>query len=150
MMHAPDYAEPVQAWRAWRIDGDGTLRSVAWDRTWPAREVAVAGCAFGSRHVAPAGHCSCGWYGLSDPTPLWTGGDVVGRAYLWGRIVVHAAGYRAEYAYPAALILRPRHDRATRRALARAAERYGVPLCTLRVSPGRLPAPAPVVRDGGR
>jgi hypothetical protein len=31
-------------------------------------------------------------------------GPVIGQVYLWGQIVEHTRGYRAEFAYPKALI----------------------------------------------
>ena len=61
---------------------------------------------------APAFDCSCGIYAtrnLRDPGRVWRSGPqyanhVVGAVTLWGRVVEHEWGYRAEHARPVALL----------------------------------------------
>jgi len=100
--------EPVMAWRAWALTGraDGTgllLRPVAGrSRPWPPRRPAEAACKHARLHAAPSVNCSCGLHGSFAPdilrktrTPA-----VLGRVALWGRVIEHELGYRAEFAYP--------------------------------------------------
>ncbi len=106
-------AEPVIAWRAWALTGrpDGRkirLRPVAGPRLpWPYREPARARCKKGHLHAAPAIDCTCGLHATHGTellrrtkTPA-----VLGRIALWGTIVEHEFGFRAEFAYPQRLRL---------------------------------------------
>lgn len=100
--------EPIMAWRAWSLSGrrDGTellLRPVAGRaRPWKPLEAAEAVCKHARLHRAPSLGCSCGLHGTHGVeilrrtrTPA-----VVGRAALWGRVIEHELGYRAQFAYP--------------------------------------------------
>ncbi len=107
-------AEPIIGWRAWRLDpreGGYLLRSLTQDgRPWPAREPLRAACLRGEAHgPAPALPCRCGIYAWRDPGSLevgrWARGSVLGTVALWGRVVEHDRGYRAELAYPQRLRL---------------------------------------------
>src|SRR5919204_3947770 len=43
----PDYVEPFEGWRVWRVSGDGCelqLLSVVQETVWPPREELVAEC----------------------------------------------------------------------------------------------------------
>jgi hypothetical protein len=107
--------------------------------TWPPLRALEARCfVHGSR---PAAHHVCGVHAFSTreralvylvrnpprpstplagaETPL---GVVFGRVSGWGRAVVHAAGWRSEFAYPFAVYVLGR-DRGLARALA---DRYAV------------------------
>lgn len=59
-------------------------------------------------HEVPDPSCSCGIYAASTLLPVWPYVDdavVVGRVALWGRVVEHAQGWRAQFAYPQALFV---------------------------------------------
>jgi hypothetical protein len=126
----PDYAEPVEAWRVWRVgNGSGAvvLRSLFADVTWEPCVPLVARCAAGRRsllrpwrvtrndHAPPELDCSCGIYGVAtadaarrylDPTRFLSFGDrVIGRVALWGDVVEGEFGWRASQAYPLELLI---------------------------------------------
>jgi hypothetical protein len=100
-------------------------------------------------HRAPHPACGCGWYGLKMAARLlpWIHLHqrmgtlpclrriVIGRVALWGRLIEHAEGFRAELAYPACLYVR------ARALIPLLGKRYGVevyPLHLLR--PALVPA----------
>jgi hypothetical protein len=71
-------------------------------------------------HPAPTWDCQCGIYGLShldgdelDTSPQASprgpdrGVTVLGVVLLWGRVIQHKHGYRAEYARPVKLLSAP-------------------------------------------
>ena len=111
----PFSIEPVLGWRVWRLTRreDGSLRLVAVTRSdeWPAGEAARAGCQAGRQHRAPSGSCSCGLYAADSPEALAasqifsSATSVVGAVAMWGSVVEHARGARAEISYPARLRL---------------------------------------------
>lgn len=84
----------------WRSDGQGT---------W-ARCTAPAG-AHPAGASTPAADCSCGLYALHPRRGrgiallAWSQGfRAVGIVEAWGRVHVHAEGFRAQYARPVALL----------------------------------------------
>jgi hypothetical protein len=105
--------DPIVAWRAWTLTGrsDGhhlRLRPVAGPRLpWPPMRPAKAACKHGRIHRAPELRCSCGLHGTRTVEPLrhTKNPTVVGTVALWGRIIEHDLGYRAEFAYPQRLRL---------------------------------------------
>jgi hypothetical protein len=112
----PDHVEAMTGWRAWALgitaDGDPELRPIVYSgERWPAREVAQARCPprAGSGHRSPEARCTCGLYVVDglDRLPAITGRDVtvIGSASIWGRLVEHESGFRAEFAYPSRLRL---------------------------------------------
>ena len=106
-------SEPIVAWRAWALTGhrDGTellLRPVAKRaRTWRPREVVEASCRTSRWHDAPDPACTCGLHGTHGLEVLRKTKcpAVLGRVALWGRVVEHEHGYRAQFAYPQRLRL---------------------------------------------
>jgi hypothetical protein len=107
----PDEIEPVIGWRAWALawapTGEPELRPIIYSgETWPAREVARASCPPHARrgHRAPDADCTCGLYAVDglDRLPAVTGRDVtvIGSVALWGKMVEHDSGFRAELGYP--------------------------------------------------
>ena len=107
----PDAAEPLMGWRAWAMglgaDGEPQLRPIVYaGERWPAREVAEARCPphAGLGHRSPDLRCTCGLYVVDgfDRLPAITGRDVtvIGTAQVWGRLVEHESGFRAEFGYP--------------------------------------------------
>jgi hypothetical protein len=67
-------------------------------------------------HPAPQKQCHCGFYGFKDPVAFMRqlprasqlaralqsqDSSVYGAVWLWGRVIEHRSGWRAQYAYPA-------------------------------------------------
>lgn len=111
-MAAPDVAEAVVGWRAWRVARAGgglRLLSTLFDDVWEPEEALEAACRHG--HRAPEAACACGIYGARDVTEAYrhlVGRDdpgvvhrVIGEVALWGRVIEHERGWRASLAYPA-------------------------------------------------
>jgi hypothetical protein len=134
---------PLLAWRAWTLVetvGGPKLRSVVYAHPWPARRplriVCEPGGCLGARW--PAQPHSCGIHAFKDRAgavafpSMWEARRftqhvsptqyVIGQVSLWGRVVEHERGYRAELAYPYALLLSPEQQRFA----APLAARYGV------------------------
>jgi hypothetical protein len=122
----------LYGFRKWVVR-KGVLRSVGvWHWAWPKNKPMRALCPKGfiKAHSAPVPGCSCGLYahrGLSalddsenSHIDFAEPNEVRGVVSLWGRVIVHALGYRAEYAQVAALEASPRAEEV---ALA-----YGVPI----------------------
>ena len=134
---------PIVAWRAWTlvdaVDGP-ELRSVVYAHAWPARRPLRVECEPGGCLAArwPAQPHSCGIHAFKDCAgavefpAMWEARRfsqhvtpreyVVGQVSLWGRVVEHERGYRAELAYPYMLLLAPEHSELA----ARLASRYAV------------------------
>ncbi len=106
-------SEPIIAWRAWALSAgrDWTrprLRPVIGSpRPWPPLEPARAACRRLRPHPIPDAACTCGLHAVMEPDALrWTRDPVVvGTVALWGRVVEHERGYRAEFGYPQRLRL---------------------------------------------
>ncbi|HTG47992.1 MAG TPA: hypothetical protein VK646_10095 [Actinomycetota bacterium] len=100
--------EPIVAWRTWALSGrrDGTellLRPVAGrSHPWKPLVPAEATCKHARMHGAPNVDCSCGLHGTRDVDILRRTRcpAVLGRAALWGRVIEHELGYRAQFGYP--------------------------------------------------
>jgi glycine cleavage system H lipoate-binding protein len=148
---APDFVEAVVGYRAWHIEDDGLLRP--WTFTalpWqPGANRAV--CARDVRHAPPVADCMCGLYALTDPADRrldFRADQAVGAVAAWGDLEVHRTGFRAEHACVTALALPDRAAFEQREALARAAERYRVPLVAAdRLSDEALRHGAPLPDD---
>lgn len=97
------------------------------------------------KHGAPAWGCQCGVYGLShlegnelEQSPRVPGRDAdrvvvaLGVVLLWGRVIQHEHGYRAEYARPLKLLMAPpqSHVRKISRLLDAVAQRYSMQVVT--------------------
>jgi glycine cleavage system H lipoate-binding protein len=148
---APDFLEAVVGYRAWHVEEDGLLRpwtfmALAWE---PGANRAV--CARDVRHSPPVADCMCGLYALTDPADRrldFRADQAVGAIAAWGDLEVHRSGFRAEHACVTALALPDRAGFEQREALARAAERYGVPLVAAdRLSDEALRHGAPLPDD---
>ncbi len=145
MSGAPDYIEPVEGWRVWRVaplDGDVVLQSVFVNAVWEPGRPLEARCEHRRRspwrpwrvyrndHPAPDEECSCGIYAASArsaarrylgvPSPISAGIRVLGRVALWGDVVESENGWRASCAYPSLLYVPLAGDHA-RRSLRRRA-----------------------------
>ena len=100
--------EPIVAWRTWSLTGrsDGSsllLRPVAGrSRPWKPMQVAEAVCKHTRLHSSPNLGCTCGLHGTHgiDILRRTRCPAVLGRVALWGRVIEHDHGYRAQFAYP--------------------------------------------------
>jgi hypothetical protein len=124
----PDFAEPLEGWRVWRVtrlEGSVVLRSLFSGAIWEPEVPFVASCAGGHRpfwapwrkrpddHPAPELECRCGIYGVRSvaaarsylelPPLLFPADRVIGRVALWGDVVEGPAGWRSSHAYPSQL-----------------------------------------------
>lgn len=105
--------EPLVAWRTWTLSGSRDGRDIRLlplfgdRRPWPLGDAARATCTRRGRHAVPGFDCSCGWYATHGHEALRRSRDpaVLGTVALWGRIVEHTFGFRAEFAYPQRLRL---------------------------------------------
>lgn len=118
----PDYFEALTGYRVWSCFPNGLLMGVTHSMAWPPMEPHVAQCSeveqshlLNGRYLpAPVYECSCGVYVLkqedkavhASPTcdcyackSQWFG-SVWGTCYIWGKVIEHRLGYRAQYAYP--------------------------------------------------
>jgi hypothetical protein len=123
---APDYAEPIVAWRLWSVVREKglVLRSLFHPFVWPRRQPLHATCErwrplarmIDRHHDTPGDRCTCGIYAadlsvigdyLGEPP---AGGvesvpRVVGLVSLWGSVLECDHGWRASHGYPAALFV---------------------------------------------
>lgn len=111
--------------------GTPRLRSLSQESFWPAREPLTAVCyllpsrldrrwADFEPHLAPRPDCHCGVYAARNESDVhellrarrhrWYYAapvrvEVTGEVALWGKLIEHEQGYRAELAYPRRLIV---------------------------------------------
>jgi hypothetical protein len=121
VIEAPDYVEPFEAWRVWRVvrrEDEFALGSIVQRTVWPAGEALAAECLRRRPlrrlrrrrpHEAPEARCDCGIYAarlecvseyIAD-APCRGIARVLGRVALWGTVVECERGFRASHAYPA-------------------------------------------------
>jgi hypothetical protein len=124
-------SEPILAWRCWRLGerrGKYRLLSITYPIAWrplrPLRAHCVLRFKSGGLYAntgggslkdedhgpAPERRHNCGIYGVKTPKQVdnWSNEkqgfvSVVGVVALWGRVLLHDGGYKAECAYPKAL-----------------------------------------------
>lgn len=97
----------------WDGDGGVTLVSPFQPHLWQPMKPARATCHVHFGRQVPNVGCTCGLYAVSSlerlPTATGLGSSlgvgVVGSVAMWGRVVEHAQGFRAQLAYPARLRL---------------------------------------------
>ena len=105
----PDLPHYIVGWKAWQVTKDGRLSSYYYNLYWSPREAKQATCQ--KTHIGfgiPHNRCSCGIYAAKSFNELKRAvdlfpfelGAVVGRVALWGRVIEHEFGWRAEFAYP--------------------------------------------------
>jgi hypothetical protein len=114
-----DYVAPIVGYRFWVWDKEigPQLRSMQGGQPWIPRQRLQAYCVQADRetwsyiishhHEAPDEHCSCGIYAvksLNSPLDLRKA-HIYGEVYLWGKIIEHRYGYRAQFAYPKSFVL---------------------------------------------
>jgi hypothetical protein len=103
--------EALDAWRAWAVvelGGEPRLSSLTRPERWEPYAPVRARCRHPT-HRRPRRFCSCGVYAVPRPELLAglgpIAGGAVGQVSLWGRVVEHERGFRAEAAYPARIRL---------------------------------------------
>ena len=107
-MSIPDHISPIVAYRVWQWDSLG-LKSLNNEQWFPgcALEANTSRCR--KEHAAPTEGCTCGVYAAQNFAHLqrlgYAGYGVYGEVYLWGAVVEHRLGWRAQYAYPKSLVL---------------------------------------------
>jgi hypothetical protein len=121
-MSIPDYISAIVGYRGWTWDTKG-LKSLCGERWHPnhslaarCRASAVVGT-IASRveghdsHEAPQANCTCGVYAAKSLEHLRKNGydrcGIYGEVRLWGTVVEHERGWRAQLAYPKNLFLSP-------------------------------------------
>ena len=121
-MNIPDYISPLVGYRVWRWNATG-LKSLNGEPWFPGRLLA-AGCrtaalgtivghakAVHGAHELPHSNCTCGVYAAKNREHLrefgYEGRGIYGEVYLWGTVVEHKLGWRAQFAYPKSLFLPP-------------------------------------------
>jgi hypothetical protein len=145
--NAPDGIEPIVGWRIWMVGADRermgyqsrevSLHSPFNGVPWHPGRRFEASCNNPSRRirqhgVGPEARCSCGVYALKEIESLlwWVDflplNSVLGEVSLWGKVVVHKHGYRAQYGYPRRLWVAT----GTSESLKSALKVYGVPVAT--------------------
>ena len=151
MSEAPDFAEPLEAWRAWKVvrrAGEYSLGSVMWPALWPVGDAFTAECLArrlflalrrNPRHDAPDARCDCGIYAAPlhrvgqyvAEAPCRGVARVLGQVVLWGTVIECERGFRASRAYPASIFVPVDAGKPWRISWTEVAfglSRYGVPV----------------------
>lgn len=129
--------EAIVAYRAWKLveglEGIPLLYSVVQDCCWPPYEAL--------RATEMRSDTSAGIYAFkneSDAPSYFSDNHLMGAVYLWGEVIEHDEGYRAEYAYPKELWVSKDFDAAM---ILRLEETYGVPVVIREDLPAEISAP---------
>jgi hypothetical protein len=119
----PDLISPIIGYRVWTWGTTG-LKSLCGER-WHPRQSLAARCrasvvvgpilgraeAVHNAHEPPQTNCTCGVYAVKTLHHFRSAGyeryGIHGEVYLWGTVVEHELGWRAQYAYPKTLFLPP-------------------------------------------
>lgn len=101
-MTAPDYVFPVVGYRVWQWDATG-LKSLN-GINWHPGEAFTAECKTQGCNEVPRSDCTCGIYASKSLDHLrrlgYTENRIRGEVCLWGTVVEHEGGWRAQLAYP--------------------------------------------------
>lgn len=103
-----DTLGPITAYRGWGLRrGPLRLESISTAARWfPEMPPAVHGPfvsshSFGPQHEAPQPECQCGYWAFKTHEEMFSnllGPYVYGEVKLWGRVIEHKHGYRAQHA----------------------------------------------------
>ncbi|MGA9861488.1 MAG: hypothetical protein WBQ19_05190, partial [Terriglobales bacterium] len=120
-MSIPDYISPIIGYRVWKWEKTG-LKSLCGER-WKPSQLLAARCrasvvvghiagraeAVHDAHEPPQTNCTCGVYAVKTLHHFRSAGyeryGIHGEVYLWGTVVEHELGWRAQFAYPKTLFL---------------------------------------------
>ena len=120
-MSIPDYISPIIGYRVWKWEKTG-LKSLCGER-WKPSQLLAARCrasvvvgpiagraeAVHDAHEPPQTNCTCGVYASKSLeqllTTVYAKCGIHGEVYLWGTVVEHELGWRAQFAYPKTLFL---------------------------------------------
>jgi hypothetical protein len=121
-MTIPDYISPVVGYRVWQWDALG-LKSLNGELWVPSRRLSALCRATAKGFISglprfthdsdqlPHPSCTCGVYAAKTLERLRGCGysrfGVYGEVYLWGSVVEHERGWRAQYAYPKTFVVAP-------------------------------------------
>ena len=121
-MSVPDYISPIVGYRVWTLSTMG-LKSLCGEQWHPAQSLAArcrASTVVGTiasrvegndSHDAPQVNCTCGIYAVKTlhhfRSARYEQFGIYGEVYLWGTVVEHELGYRAQLAYPKNFFLSP-------------------------------------------
>jgi preprotein translocase subunit YajC len=101
-MTAPDYVFPVVGYRVWQWDATG-LKSLNGIR-WHPGSAFAAECKSQGCYEVPRTDCTCGIYASKTLDHLrrlgYLDNRIHGEVSLWGNVVEHEEGWRAQFAYP--------------------------------------------------
>src|ERR1035441_3285504 len=120
-MNVPDYISPIIGYRVRKWEHTG-LKSLCGERWHPGQSLAarcrasaVVGPIVGRAEAVhdardvPQANCTCGVYAAKTFHHLRSVGyakcGIHGEVYLWGTVVEHEFGWRAQFAYPKTLFL---------------------------------------------
>ena len=97
-----DYVIGYRYWWLRYINERFELVSIFNGEAWPYLKPLEAKCSKNPNHsntsILPLKYCCCGIYAYKNYNRCVSG--LSGSVKLWGRIVEHEDGYRAQYAYP--------------------------------------------------
>jgi hypothetical protein len=140
-MNVLDYRmtrEPIVGWRSWRVlpfdrlDGTRTYRlcaigTLGVPKVWQPLRATEAVCSkYASEHESPWPDCECGIWALRRSEDarrrmvvyMQTQGEPAGWAHgrvsLWGRVIEHEHGWRAQHVYPYAITIESPDERIAR------------------------------------
>ena len=131
----PVYISPIIGHRVWGWDAKEGVKSLHGDAWLPGRAIA-AECILNYNHECPADDCSCGVYAakiyehLAKIGHQRMGPFLHGEVCLWGRVVEHEFGYRAQFAYPQTFVLPSNIDLGSRLSCLESLIVYGVDVLT--------------------
>jgi hypothetical protein len=146
---APDGIEPIVGWRVWILEvnrgswhrhnqADCRLRSLNGGAWTPGERMEAVCDSHGLGRIVnhregPESMCRCGVYAFRTIDALvpmlhspFFRVCTLGEVSLWGKIIVHEGGYRAQYAYPRRLWV----DKCVPERLIKVVSAYGVPVAT--------------------